>query len=215
MSGIATAVAGTAIVGGFVNASQQKSAAKSAAGAQQRATDTSIAEQQRQFDALQKLISPYVGAGTGALSSMQALLGLAGTRRQRQAVGAIESSPLFQQMTQQGEEAILANASATGGLRGGDTQGALATFRPQMLNQQIMQQLQNLGGLATMGQNAATMQGTQGMGMASNIGNLLAANAETQGQAKIAAAQANRGLVDQLQGAAGFGLGYGAQRGWF
>ena len=57
-------------------------------------------------------------------------------------------------MVQQGQDAILQNASAIGGLRGGNTQAALAQFRPALLSQLIAEQYNRLGGLSSLGQNA-------------------------------------------------------------
>lgn len=96
-----------------------------------------------------------------------------GAQAQQQAIAGIESSPLFQSLMRQGEQGILQNASATGGLRGGNVQGALAQFRPAMLNQQIQQQLANFAGLASLGQSAAAGTGNAGIQTGANIGNLL------------------------------------------
>ena len=74
-------------------------------------------------------------------------------------------------MVFQGENAMLQNAAATGGLRGGNLQGALAKFRPQVLSQLINQRMAQLGGLAGMGQQAATTLGT-GLGSAGAAGAL-------------------------------------------
>ncbi|WP_221175245.1 hypothetical protein, partial [Staphylococcus aureus] len=74
---------------------------------------------------------------------------------QQTAIGNINNSAEMQTYLQQGENAILQNASATGGLRGGNTQAALAQFRPQLLNQLINQRYQNYAGLTALGQNAA------------------------------------------------------------
>src|ERR1041385_3752111 len=129
MSWVAAAVVGGAVVGSVVSGNAQKKAANTAANAQQQASEAGIAEQQRQFDEVRKLLAPYVNAGTGALGAQQNILGLNGAEAQRQAMAGIESSPQFASLSQQGENAILANASATGGLRGGNVQGALAQFR--------------------------------------------------------------------------------------
>jgi hypothetical protein len=93
-------------------------------------------------------------------------------------------------LTRQGEEAILQQASATGGLRGGNTQGALAQFRPQVLSSLINQQYGRLGGLTSMGQNAAVGVGNAGMQTGQNISGLYgqqgaaaAGSALAQGQA--------------------------------
>lgn len=107
MSGIATAVVAGAVISGTMSSRAQKKAAASAASAQKESTDTGIAEQQRQFDAVQKLLGPYVNAGTGALGAQQNILGLNGAEAQRQAMAGIESSPQFASLSQQGENAIL------------------------------------------------------------------------------------------------------------
>lgn len=180
------------VVGGITGAKEAGKAAERAGQTQAAASQAGIEEQRRQFDALVELMAPYVQAGTGAIGGQQALIGLQGQEAQQQAISGFEQSPLFQSLTQQGESAILQNASATGGLRGGNTQAALAQFRPQMLNALIEQQYGRLGGLATMGQASATGQATQGMASASNIGNLLA----NQGQA-IAGGQIARGNVNR------------------
>ncbi|OBQ32118.1 MAG: hypothetical protein AN487_22985, partial [Anabaena sp. CRKS33] len=123
------------IAGGstLLGSAMQSRAAGKAAGAQSQAAEMGIEEQRRQFDEVRKLLEPYVQAGQPALQGMQAMLGLQGAEAQQQAITDIEQSPLLQAMMRQGEEAMLQNASATGGLRGGNLQGALAQFRPQML----------------------------------------------------------------------------------
>ncbi len=161
-------------IGGITGAKQAGQAAERAGQTQAAAAEKGIEEQRRQFDALVELMAPYVTAGTGAISQQQALVGLQGAEAQRQAISGFEQSPLFQSMTQQGENAILQSASATGGLRGGNVQAALSQFRPQALNALIEQQYGRLGGLATMGQAGAAGQASSGMQSASNIGNLLA-----------------------------------------
>ena len=69
---------------------------------------------------------------------------------------------------------MLQNASATGGLRGGNTQSALMQFRPDLLAQVINDQYSKLGGLTQIGQASAAGQASAGMQNASNIGALLA-----------------------------------------
>jgi len=64
---------------------------------------------------------------------------------------------------------LLQNAAATGGLRGGDTQGALAQLGPGVLQQLIQQQMMNLGGLSSAGQNAASNIGQLGQASASGM----------------------------------------------
>jgi hypothetical protein len=96
---------------------------------------------------MRTLLQPYVAAGGPALQAQMSALGLAGPEAQQEYVTQQEQSPIFQALAGQGEEAILQNASATGGLRGGNVQGALAQFRPALLNQFLEQQYGRLGGM--------------------------------------------------------------------
>jgi len=118
---------------------------------------------------------------------------------QQAAFNAIEQSPGFQAIARQGEEAILQNASATGGLRGGNTQGALARFRPALLDEFINRQFSRLGNIASMGQNAAAGVGNAGMQTGVNIGNTLI----NRGQATAAGAGAQGQIFGNMIGQVG------------
>ncbi len=147
-----------------------------------------------------ELMAPYVGAGAGGIEGQQALLGLSGAEAQQQAITGLEESPLFQSLARQGEEAMLQQASATGGLRGGNIQGALAEYRPQLLNQQIQQQLGNLGGLASLGQASAAGQAATGTATGTNIANLLAQQGAATAGGQIAQGQATQSAFGDLVG---------------
>jgi hypothetical protein len=123
MSWMAAAILGSSVIGGVV----QSNAARSAAGAQTEAAEAGIAEQRRQFDLIQGLLKPYVGAGESALLQQMALGGMSGPEEQQAAIAAIEGGQEFETLTRSGEEAILQNASATGGLRGGNVQGIIGS----------------------------------------------------------------------------------------
>jgi hypothetical protein len=170
------------IAGGLQLASSllQSSTAGRASAAQAGAAQAGIDEQRRQYEETQRLLAPYVSAGVPAVRQMQALSGALGPEAERAAIAQIEASPTLQAAVDRGETALLQRASATGGLRGGNIQAALAQFRPQMLSQEIQSRLGQFGGLATLGSNAAARQGTFGATTAGNIGNLLG----TQGQAQ-------------------------------
>ncbi|ENU89212.1 hypothetical protein F972_01467 [Acinetobacter sp. CIP 102529] len=203
MSGIATAVVGSAVIGGVMSSKAQKSAAKTAANAQIDASEKGVEEQRRQFDAVQKLLKPYSDAGLSGLTGQQDLLGINGNAAQQAAIGNINNSAEMQTYLQQGENAILQNASATGGLRGGNTQAALAQFRPQLLNQLINQRYQNLAGMTALGQNAAAGTGNAGMQTASNISNLYQQTGAAQAGAALAQGQASANMWNGVTGAIG------------
>jgi len=179
---------------GFISkltgAKQAGEAAERGATTQAQAAEKGIAEQRRQFDALVELMSPYVTGGQEAFSQQQALIGLQGPEAQQKAIAGFEESPIFQSLTRQGEQAILQQEAATGGLRGGNVQLALSQFRPQVLNSLIEQQYGRLGGLSSIGQSSAAGQATAGMQTGTNVANLLA----NQGAA-IAGGQIARGNV--------------------
>jgi hypothetical protein len=192
------------VVGGITGAKQAGKAAERAGDLQAAAAQAGIEEQRRQFDKLTELMAPFVAAGTGgggaagSLEAQQALIGLRGTQAQRQAISGIESSPLLQALTRQGEEALLQQASATGGLRGGNIQAALAQFRPQMLAAAIEDQYGKLGGLTSLGQASAAGQASAGMNLGANISNLLA----QQGAARAGGVMARGAVPGQAFGSA-------------
>ena len=191
-----------------------------AAGQQAGAAQAGIEEQRRQFESTRAALSPFLQAGTQSLGGFapyqqaglqafgqqQALAGLQGAESQRAAINQLAASPEFQALAQQGESAMLQNAAATGGLRGGNVQAALAQFRPAMLQRLIDQQLSRLGGfagtglaatqnLASMGQSAAAQQGQFGGVQAANIGNLLGQIGQAQAGGTIGMA---RGIAQGL-----------------
>ena len=208
---------GGAIGGALGGAFEGKESVSQASDVQQQAAQGGIDEQRRQFDAVQKLLQPYTQAGAGALAQQQALLGMGTPEAQQQAINALQSGPQFQALQQQGENAILQNASATGGLRGGNVQGALAQFRPALLSGLIDQQYSRLGGLASLGQNAAAGVGNAGMSTGTNIATLLGRQGQAQAGGILGQQSALTGGINQafgaVQGAGGFGQLFGGNTG--
>ncbi|MEY4761260.1 MAG: hypothetical protein RLZZ200_1116 [Pseudomonadota bacterium] len=186
MSGIATAIVGGAVVSGIAS----NSAAKKAAKAQGKASDAGIAEQRYEFDKVQELLKPYSDAGTEAVGAQSDLLGLNGPEKQQAALDAIRNSPEFASMLQQGEEGILQNASATGGVRGGNTQGVLSQFRPQLLSQLIESRFTKLGGVAGLGQASAAGTAAAAQNTGNNITDLLTQAGQARAGAALAGGQA-------------------------
>lgn len=217
LGGIAGSVFGGPIGGAIGSALggaiEGKEAVGEAAGIQAGAAQAGIEEQRRQFDAIQKLLQPYAEAGTGALAGQQAFLGLRGPEAERAAIERIRGGETFQALAQQGEEALLQRASATGGLRGGNIQGALAQFRPALLSSLIEQQYGRLGGLTTLGQNAAAGVGNAGMQTGANVANLLGRQGQAQAGGVLGEQGALTGGIGKafgaIQGAGGFGKLFG------
>ena len=131
------------------------------------------------------------------------MLGLNGFDKQQGAIGNIENSPFFKSQYQQAENALLQNASATGGLRGGNFQEALADNRSNLPFGNVQQQLQNLSGVASNGQNAAAGLGGQGMAHGQNIAQGYGDIGQAKAGYQLAKGQINQGLLN-------FGLKAGA-----
>jgi hypothetical protein len=183
-------------VGGITGAKQAGEAAEDAGQRQSEMYGRGIEVNQAQFDKLVELMAPFVSAGTGAIGGQQALLGLSGADAQRSAIAGLESSPQMQALIQQGENSLLQNASATGGLRGGNIQAALAQFRPQVLSSMIESQFNKLGGISQMGQAAAAGQASAGMNFGGTIADLLG----QQGAAQAGGIMGKGGIVRQTFG---------------
>lgn len=192
------AVGGATLVGGVLSGRSQRRAAQGAADAQSAAAMAGIDEQRRQFDAIRGLLQPFVSAGNLALGGQLDLLGLNGADAQKAALAGLESSPEFTAALKQGEDAILSNASATGGLRGGNTQGALAQFRPALLANTINSRFQRLGGLVSMGQNAAAGVGNAGMATGQGVSALLQQGGAAQAGAILAGGRAQADTINSI-----------------
>lgn len=142
---------------------------------------------------------PYVaGPSTPGISASDA---------QATSIANLKASPLFTSLYGVGNDTILQDAAATGGLRGGNTQNSLAQFSSSLLAQVIQNQLSNLGGISGQGVAAAT-----------NLGQISQSNSNAQsqlygqiGNANATAAAAPyatlQGLIGQLTGGGAAGLG--------
>ena len=204
----------TALIAGgasLIGSSMQASAAGDAASAQAAASEAGIAEQRRQFDLIQKLMQPYVAAGTPALEAQQAMLGFGPAGSEQAQIEAVKRSPSYLAMLGRGEESILQRASATGGLRGGNIQAALAQFSPQLLAQELETRYNRLGGMTQLGQNAAAGVGTAGMATGTNVANLLAQQGAAQAGGILGQAKAWQGALNLPMQMAGMNAASGGK----
>lgn len=191
---------GTSLLGG----NAKKKAAKKAEAAQLEAARLATEEQRRQFDLTRSDNMPWLSAGQEALGGQMDLLGIGegGLAGQAAAIQGLKDSPLFQSIYNTGEEAILANASATGGLRGGNTQNSLARFGGDTLSQVIQQMFANLGGISGTGNSTAATLGSLGQNTANAISGLHIG----AGNARAGSALARGNITAGQWDAAGDGL---------
>jgi hypothetical protein len=90
-------------------------------------------------------------------------------------------------------------------------QAAMAQFRPQLLADQINQQFSRLGGLASLGQNAAAGVGNAGMQTGGAVSGLLAQQGAAQAGGRLAQGAAWGNAIGSIGQAAGM---YGAMGGF-
>lgn len=199
----ALALAGVSAGTGLIGARAQKKAAASASSAQVQSAQLGIDEQRRQFDSIQELLAPFVSGGTDAMGLMASFANINGPEAQQAAIDNVSESPIFADQVRAAEEAMLQNASATGGLRGGNTQAALAQMRPAMLSQAIDQRYQMLGGLAGMGQASAAQQAQMGQNMANNVTDLYGQQGAARAGSALASGAATQNALGGIAG--GFG----------
>src|SRR3982750_1551584 len=112
----------------LISGHKAKKASKKAGKAQIAGMEKGIGEQRANLATTQGYYQPFLSAGTTALGGYGNLLGSNGADAQQAAIDQLRASPGYQSLYRQGEEAVLQNASATGGIRGGNTQRSLADF---------------------------------------------------------------------------------------
>jgi hypothetical protein len=160
-------------------------------------------------------MAPWLTAGTAALGQQGDILGLNGADKSAAALAALKDSPIYASLIRSGDEGVLQNASATGGLRGGNLQRGLADFHADTFAQLIQRQLENLSGVSGAGLTAGADLGQLG----ANKSNALAGLFGQQGAAQAGSTLAQSGINQQLTnnvfkslgsfaGAGGFG-GFG------
>lgn len=156
-------------VGSLLGGGSAKKASRRAAQLQYDAQMAAIAETRRQFDATRADFASEQALGEDAIGGFRALLGLDGNDAQQSAIGNLKTSPLYTSLLENGREAILANASATGGLRGGNTQDFLARQSADTLSAVIRQQLGDYAGAIGIGTGSDTAIGNFGAQAVSDI----------------------------------------------
>lgn len=194
---IAAGIGAAGAIGGGLLASD---GASSAAQAQTQSDQAAIAEQQREFGITQANFAPYLAAGTGALGPLGNLIGLNGAGPLQAAIDALKQSPLYTSLFNTGNETIQQDASATGGLRGGNTQRSLADFGSSLLSSVIQNQIGNLSSMAGLGENATNAMAGFGQNNANSISSLLQAIGSAKAGGSLTQAGIWSGVGNNLAG---------------
>lgn len=187
------------LIGSVIGGGKAKKASKNAEAAQLEYLNKAIAEQQRQFDVTRADYQPYLSSGLSGLSDLSDLIGINGADAQSAGLVNVQNSPMLASVIRNGEEALLANASATGGLRGGNVQRGLADFRSDAFVDQLNQQIARLVRLAGLGQGATDSVSAFGANASNNIANTYG----QQGQVRAGGILTRGGINQQLWNNAG------------
>lgn len=148
------AAVGAVAVAGVASSAMSANQAGKANEAQQNAATSQLQLAQNQYDTMQNQIAPYLEAGQTGLTDYGDLLGANGVDAQNNAISGIKNGAQYQGDMQSANENILANASATGGLRGSNTSNILGNTSISTLNGLITQRLAGYGQLMNNGLNS-------------------------------------------------------------
>jgi hypothetical protein len=182
---------------GFTGANQQDAINK-AAELQLQGTQETLAQQQAQWEQAQQWMAPYMQAGNQGLQGMMSMSGLNGPEAEAAMMAGVENSPYFQALVGQGEQGMLQNASATGGMRGGNMQGALAQYRPAMLKAEIENKYNKLAGITNLGQSTTVGGVAAGAQSSAAMANTIMGGAEGQANAAMAMGGAQDTMFNNL-----------------
>lgn len=201
MPWMALAIGGSALLG----ASAAKSAAKTQAGAADRAAEL----QNQQFQQTREDLAPYRAAGQTALNALTPLA----TNYQKFGMDQFQQDPGYGFRLSEGQKALDRQAAARGGLISGSALKAAQRYGQDMGSQEYMNafnryqternaQLNPLQSLAGVGQTTANQLGQFGATNAANVGNLMTGGAAAQAAGQV-------GMANAFTGGVGTYLNYG------
>lgn len=201
---LAAAIIGSSVVGAV--------GASSAASKQEKAANQATNAQLEMFHETQKNLAPFVGAGPNALANLTAGIG---SPSQPGPFSApfnpqnLANTPGYQFALQQGEQAITDQASATGGIGGGNTLKALMSYGTGLASQTYQQQFedylaqqqnafQQAYNLASLSENAAAGQGSIAEQTGANIANTITGAGNAAAAGTVGATNAITGGIGNL-----------------
>jgi hypothetical protein len=202
--GIETAILGSAVLG----AASSRSAAKTQAGAADRAADL----QRDQFERQVELQAPFREAGITALNKLVPLA----TDYQKFGMDQFQADPGYAFRMSEGMKGLERSAAARGGLLSGGTLKGIQRFGQDLGSQEYQNafnryqternaRLNPLQSLAGMAQTSTNQLGAAGQSMASGVGEALGAGAQAR-------ASGYMGMANAAAGGLGQYLNYGQQQ---
>lgn len=176
-----------AIGAGLAGSAMQASAAKKAAGAQERAAADQIAYQEETRDLIMERMDPFYKSGLSGQDAYLYELGMGDTPED---YAGFTGTPGYQFQMDQGLGAVNALAGARGGLDSGRTRQDLMRFGSGLAAQEYGTHLNRLAGLTDQGMSAAGMQAGAATNAAAGVSNALANRGNAQAAGYIGQANA-------------------------
>lgn len=210
MSGIvnkAVEIGSFGLIQDVTGAEAGEKAASQAAGVQEQGARTAEQGINRRFDVTQESLRPFQEAGVSALEQQQALLGLSGQEAQQTAFSGLQDSPGQQFLRKRAQRNLVRNASAIGGLGGGNVRSALVEQGAGFAAQDLQNQFGRLGQIAGQGQAATTNIGQFGAQAANQAGQAAIAGSQARASGILGGQQARSQATGQVLGLGGLLLG--------
>lgn len=214
---IGVVAAGVAAAGGIAGGLISAGGAESAANTQAQAANNATAEQAQMFQQIQANLSPYMNAGTGALSTYQSLLGLPSSPggaapNSASVMSLLQNYPGYQFALGQGQRQLNQQNAARGLLTSGAQVRDSTAYGQGAASGLFNQYLGQVQGLTGLGENAAAGVGNAGLTTGQGIANTILAGGTASAAGTVGAGNAlssglsngvNNGLLAYLYGGGG------------
>ena len=205
MSGIATAIVGSAVIGGVV----ASNSASKAANAQRDAANLASQTELEQYYQNREDMQPWREAGQGALGQMTAGTVPGGDFNRDFTLADFTKDPGYDFRLQQGQRGVEASAAARGGILSGAALKGLTRYNQDYasgeyqnaynrFNNDRTQRFNRLASLAGVGQTATRDVAQQGAQVASNVGNNIIGAGNAQASSYVGQGNAISGAANTL-----------------
>lgn len=205
MSGVATAIVGSAIIGGVVASNSASKAANAQRDAAAQASQTELEQYYQNREDMQ----PWREAGAGALKQLTEGTGAGGDFNRDFTLADFTADPGYNFRLQQGQRGLEASAAARGGALSGAALKGIDRYNQDFasgeyqnaynrFNADRTQRFNRLASIAGVGQTATRDVAQQGAQVASNVGNNIMGAGNAQASSYIGQGNAISGAAQTL-----------------
>ena len=221
MAWVVTAITVNAVIGGgtnYLGSKANSDAINNASNLQNTASQNSLALQEKEFNAMQANLAPWLASGTNNLNTLNSLMP---SLSKPFSFSDYTQSPSYAWQLSQGKDALESSAAGRGGLFSGATGKAMTEYGQNLANTDYQQALNNynaanlnkynmLVGLAN--QSAVNSANNAAQTYANNYTNTAMGTASSLGQLGLASGQNTANMYsnynNMLNSSLGMGLNY-------